>query len=99
MSIYIRAPWTADTAPLSNGVIGVYAEHAPTGSKMIAECFGPRALANARLIAAAPEMADLLRSPLDACYQIRDGNNTPHWAITTLQRLNIRALLTKIEGE
>ncbi len=49
-------------ASVSSDAIGahwfVYASKAPEGKRLVAECFGPDAEANARLIAAAPALLE-----------------------------------------
>ena len=56
-----HTPWTVesckDTLPGSIEGSRVFANNAPEGAKLIAQCYGPEAPKHAHLIAAAPETA------------------------------------------
>ena len=56
-----HTPWTVescrDTLPGSIEESRVFADNAPEGDKLIAQCYGSHAIEHARLIAAAPETA------------------------------------------
>ncbi|KKL63496.1 hypothetical protein LCGC14_2174520 [marine sediment metagenome] len=56
-----HTPWTVescrDTLPGSIEGSRVFADNAPEGDKLIAQCYGSRAIEYAQLIAAAPETA------------------------------------------
>ena len=57
-------PWVAEDnrAARADHFWGVYAIHAEPGHRMPAECHGPDGAANAKLIAAAPTLAEALES-------------------------------------
>lgn len=63
------APWIADNPATVRGTrvtrapleVYVYANDAPEGERLAAIAYGPRAKANARLIAAAPALLETLR--------------------------------------
>ncbi len=74
-------PWEAEAGQPMAGDdwVGVYAEDAVPGHKMPAMCYGPEQDANARLIAAAPELLEALRRVLDTNNGGEHGENIEGW--------------------
>lgn len=89
MSKHTPGPWEPG-APVKDSLLGarvqVYSSGAPEGSRMPAECYGPDAVANARLIAAAPGLFDLLKAVTGRSLSVEDI-------------LRARALIESIEAE
>lgn len=68
---YTPGPWTADhswshehPSAASDPATPIYADEAPEGERMPAMAHGPKHTANARLIAAAPELLEAARRSL-----------------------------------
>ena len=61
-------PWSLEDASqriVTDDYVGVFAERANPGDKLPAQCYGPNREANARLIAAAPELLEPLKGLRD----------------------------------
>jgi len=101
MTRYTSGPWAASEQyrQLGQAVWFVTANNAPEGQRLPAECSGPNAAANARLVAAAPE---LLEAVLDCITQLinftkDDCGHTDHLVIDAITQG--RAAVAKAEGE
>ena len=108
---HTKGPWTLETVPTQVGIChkigpfpsdGVYdSTHAcvysnNTRMSDLGHSFvGDELLANARLIAAAPEMFDLLRRLCDACSEVTMEREVPYPPAAR----EALSLISKIEGE